>query len=164
MEIMELERLEIKRCLLSRDFGEVASYELHSFSDASFFGYGQCTYTRFTSTEGKVHCLFAMDKVHVAPLKQVTVPRLELTAAVVSAKISIFLERELKFPELKTYFWTDSKVVLGYINNESQRFQVYVANRIQQIRDLSEPTSWFHVKSEENPSDMASRGMSAGQF
>ena len=164
MEIMELEKLEIKRCLLPKDFGEVASYELHSFSDASFHGYGQCTYARFTSTEDKVHCSFVMGKARVAPLKQVTVPRLELTAAVVSAKISTFLERELKFPQLKTYFWTDSKVVLGYINNESRRFQVYVANRIQQIRDLSEPTSWFHVKSDENPSDMASRGMSASQF
>ena len=104
-----------------------------------FAGYGQCTYTRFTNTEGKVHCSFVMGKAHVAPLKQVTEPRLELTAAVVFAKISTFLERELKFPQLKTYFWTGSKVVLGYINNESRRFQVYVANRIQQIRDLSEP-------------------------
>jgi len=74
-----------------------------------------------------------MGKARVTPLKQVSVLRLELTAAVMSAKISKFLETELKYPLLKTYFWTYSKVVLGYINNESRRFQIYVVNRFSKF-------------------------------
>ena len=67
--------------------------QLHHFSDASSAGYGQCTYIRFTSVDEKVHCALVMGNSTVAPLKPVTIPRLELTAAVVSVKISSFLRR-----------------------------------------------------------------------
>jgi len=69
-------------------------------------------------------------------LKQITVPRLELAAATVSAKTSEFLRQELSYTDIKEHFWTDSRIVLGYVNNETKRFHVYVANRIQQICDV----------------------------
>ena len=67
-------------------------------------------------------------KTRVAPLKVMTIPRIELVAATLSVKISILLRKELKIPVNKEIFWTDSEVVLGYIRNESKRFKLFVAN------------------------------------
>jgi len=87
--------------------------------------------------EDKVHCSLVIGKSRVAPLKQTTVPRLELAAATVSAKTSEFLCQELSYVDIKEHFWTDSKIVLGYVNNEGKRFHVYVANHVQQIQDVT---------------------------
>ena len=161
-EIPALERLEVKRCFKPPDFNKLAKVELHHFSDACETGLGQCSYLKFVNEDGRVHCAFVMGKARVAPLKHVTVPRMELTAAVISAKVGKFLKDELKYSSISEYFWVDSKIVLGYVNNEAKRFNVFVANRVQQIRDLSEPSRWLYVKS--NPSDVASRGMEAKQL
>ena len=86
-ELHTLAQLKILRCYKPDHFGEPKSIELHSFSDASIGGYGQCSYVRMVSDQQKVHCSLVMAKSRVTPLKPVTVPRLELTAAVVSTKI-----------------------------------------------------------------------------
>ncbi|XP_053381691.1 uncharacterized protein LOC123540987 [Mercenaria mercenaria] len=124
-------------------------------------GYGQCSYLRLIDNKGQVNCSLLMSKARVAPLKPITIPRLELAAAVVSVKISVLLRQELQFPDALEYFWTDSKVVIGYVGNDSRRFHVYVANRVQQIRSHSDPSQWRYVESELNPADIASRGSSA---
>nr|XP_039259149.1 uncharacterized protein LOC120335650 [Styela clava] len=67
------------------------------------------------------------------------------------------LRRELNFVNIKETYWTDSKVVLGYVSNDSRRFHIYVANRVQEIRDHSEPNQWFYVDTKNNPADDASR-------
>ncbi|XP_051813869.1 uncharacterized protein LOC127536725 [Acanthochromis polyacanthus] len=100
-----------------------------------------------------------MGKARVAPTKVTTIPRLELSAAVVAARTASFLKRELEIQDLQEYYWTDSKVVLGYINNDARRFHVFVANRIQRIRSSTEPSQWRYVASEQNPADHASRGV-----
>nr|XP_039251003.1 uncharacterized protein LOC120328550 [Styela clava] len=163
-EILELERLKIPRCYKPEDFGRISSVELHSFSDASEIGYGQCTYLRLTNERGEIHCSFVMGKARVAPLKQITTPRMELTAAVISAKMSDLIVRELEYKDISVFHWVDSKVVLGYINNEAKRFLVFVANRVQQIHDLSKSDTWFYIDSSANPSDDASRGISAREL
>ena len=84
---------------------------------------------------GQVHCTLLIGKSRVAPLKFVSIPRLELTAAALSVKISKMLKKELDIHVDDEIFWTDSKVVLGYINSDARRFKVFVANRVQQIRD-----------------------------
>ena len=163
-ELHILEHLKIRRCYKPDDFGETVSAELHHFSNASQSGYGQCTYLRSMDNTKRVHCSLVMGKARVAPLKSVTIPRLELSAAVVSVRSSKWLERELAFPNVVEHFWKDSKVVLGYISNPSRRFHVYVANRIQEIHNRTNSVQWHHVESEENPADAASRGISALQL
>ncbi|XP_038074806.1 uncharacterized protein LOC119742710 [Patiria miniata] len=158
-----LQSLSIKRCYKPADFGEVQTAQLHHFSDASTCGYGQCSYLRLTNSEGRVHCTLVMGKSRVAPLKPVTIPRLELTAAVVSVRVSSFLKKELNL-NYEEFFWTDSSVVLGYIGNDSKRFHVFVANRIRLIRDVSSPSQWRHVDTKDNPADAASRGLTVRQL
>ncbi len=156
----QLENLKIRRCYKPDNFGDTKIAQLHHFSDASTEGYGQCSYLRLVNESNQVHCTLLMGKSRVTPLKAMTIPRLELTAAVVSVKVSTFLMRELQLKEdVEEYFWTDSKVVLGYISNDSRRFHVFVANRVSQIRDHSEPTQWGYVNTKENPADEASRGI-----
>ena len=123
-EITELEKLKVPRCFKKENFGPIKVAELHSFSDA---------YLRLVNQDNHAHCSFVIGKARVTPLKQKTIPRLELAAATTSAKTSKFLRTELTYQDITEYYHTDSQVVLGYITNESQRFHVYVANRVQQI-------------------------------
>ena len=137
-----------------------STVELHHFSDASEAGYGQCSYLKITDAHGQISSSLVMAKSRVTPSQPVTIPRLELMAAVLSLKIARFVDEELDYDDIKHIFWTDSKVGLWYISNEAKRFHVFVVNCIQQIRSFSEPSQWQHVHTSEKPADYTSRGMS----
>ena len=120
-------------------FSKVIDCSLHHFSDASQDGYGQVTYLRIVDEKGYVTCILAMAKSRIPPTKFVSSPRLELTAAALSIKVSTILRRELTIhPTIKEYFWTDSEILLGYVNNDTKRFKTYAANRVQLIRENSD--------------------------
>ena len=162
-DLKNLEKIQIPRCYCPENFGKILRTELHHFSDASSQGYGQCTYIRFVG-EDRVHCSLIIGKARVAPTKVVTIPRLELTAAVISAAVSSMLKEELELRVDKEYFWTDSQVVLGYVSNEARRFHVFVANRVQRIRETTNPQQWNYVDTSENPADHASRGLRVSEL
>ena len=105
-----------------------------------------------------------MGKARVAPRKTVSIPRLELVAAAVSVRVADVLKNELDYERIEEFYWTDSKVVLGFINNESRRFHVYVANRVQLIRDYTSPLQWRYVESASNPADEGSQDLNARHF
>ena len=159
-----LQEFSVARCYKPRNFGHVSKTELHHFSDASNKGYGQCSYLRLTNDQGQIHCSFVIGKSRVTPLKPVTIPRLELTAAITSVRVSEQLRKELPLENAEEIFWTDSKVILGYIANESRRFHVYVANRVQEIHDKTSPKQWRYVETKANPADEASRGLGAREI
>ena len=159
-DIFQLKSRTIPRCYKPKRFGEVINTSLHCFPDASDKGYGVGSYLRFVNEEGSIATSLVMGKSRVAPMKQISVPRMELTAAVVSVRVSRLLQKELTYPDLKTFFWTDSQAVLGYISNEARRFHTFVANRAQFIRDNSNIDDWHHVKTDDTPGDDASRGLS----
>ena len=138
-ELPLLSALHVRRCYKADDFSDQKEVELHHFSDASERGYGQCSYIRMIDKDGQVSTSLVMAKSRVTPSKPVTMPRLELLAAALSVKVAEFLDAELDYKSVKHYFWTDSKVVLGYIANKARRFHVFVTNRVQQIRNSSEP-------------------------
>ena len=151
--------ITVNRCFKPSNFKSVKEVTLHHFSDASEEGYGQVSYLRLVDTENKIQCAFLMGKSRVALLKFVSIPGLELTAATLSVKISKLIRVELQYNIDKEYFWTDSQVVLGYLQNESKRFKVFVANRIQIIKEHSDVGQWQYVASKDNPADYASRGI-----
>ncbi|XP_067947596.1 uncharacterized protein [Watersipora subatra] len=159
----DLPLVSIARCYKPTDFGTISKAEVHHFSDASNSGYGAVSYIRLVNSTSKVHCTLLISKAKVTPLKAVTIPRLELQAAVTATQMSAIIRCELGIDVTET-FWTDSQIVLGYIKNETKKFHAYVTNRIQQIRDRSNPSSWFYVPTSANPADHASRGLSAGQL
>ncbi|XP_038142217.1 uncharacterized protein LOC119784309 [Cyprinodon tularosa] len=163
-DLPSLANMEIPRCFIPAEFGQVKSFELHHFADASVNGYDACTYLRIINKSDEVHCCLVMAKSRVTPTAVMTIPRLELSAAVVAVRVSDLLRAELEIPDITEFFWTDSTVVLGYINNDAKRFQVFVANRIQRIKSSTRPEQWAYIPSEQNPADYASRGLTAEQL
>ncbi|XP_026094281.1 uncharacterized protein LOC113066585 [Carassius auratus] len=163
-DLHNLSLVKIPRCYVPSTFKDVQQYELHHFSDASVSGYGVCSYLRVVTKSGEVYCTLVMSKARVAPTKVTTIPRLELSAAVVATRTGDLLKRELELDGIREYYWTDSKVVLGYINNDARRFHVFVANRVQQIRTSTETSQWRYVASEQNPADHASRGLTVKEL
>ena len=157
--IVNLNNLTIPRCYKSSSLSEIVSVEMHHFSDGSFKAYGQCSYIRLVDVEGNIWCSLLMGKSRVSPLKSTTVPRLELTAALLSLRVSLFLKKELEYENVQHFYWSDSAVTLAYIRSRSKRFHVYVANRVQEIRENSDTSAWYYVPTRENPSDDASRGL-----
>ena len=97
----------------------------------------------------------------VAPSHATTVPRLELCAAVLGVEMVEMIIDELDIkPEAITYY-SDSRVVLGYITNETRCFYVYVSTRVERIRRASTPEQWRYVPTQQNPADLATRSVNA---
>jgi len=138
--------------------------ELHQVADDSSKWYGTVSYLRIIDEKHKIYCSFLYAKVRLAPLKTVSIPRLELMAATLAAQIDSFLCSELEFLQQQTsIFWTDSMSVLLMLNNTNTRFSVFVANRLTKI-EVSSPSQWRYVNSELNAADHVSRGLSASDF
>ncbi|XP_056272956.1 uncharacterized protein LOC130195451 [Pseudoliparis swirei] len=159
-----LATFKVKRCIKPMDFGEVRHAQLHHFADASEGGYGTVTYAQMLNHKKDIQVTLLLGKARVTPLKAVTIPRLELSAAVLAVRVDSMLKKELNLQLDSSVFWTDSTAVLKYLNNEDKRFHTFVANRISTIRETSEPSQWRHVSSKDNPADDASRGMKASDF
>ena len=96
----------------------------------------------------------------MTPLKPITIPRLKLAIALVSVTVSDMLSIELRYDEIEEVFWTDSKVVQANIHNNAHRFNTFVADRVQQIRERTVPEKCKYVDGKNNPADDASRGLS----
>jgi hypothetical protein len=86
---------------------------------------------------------------------------MELSAAVLATRLDKITREELSLPVDQSFFWTDSTCVLRYIENDTKRFQTFVANRVAAIRDSSSPSQWNYVDTQSNPADDASRGVPA---
>lgn len=158
-ELDRISELRVARCLVPVDMGKPVDIQLHHFSDASMTGYGSVAYLRIVGHDGRIHCSILLGKSRLAPLKVVTIPRLELSAAVVAVRLDKIIKCELDIPIGMTVFWTDSTSVLQYIQNESRRFQTFVGNRVAIIHENSSPHQWRHVDTTQNPADHASRGL-----
>ena len=161
-DLPKLSQFTIQRCLKPANFGNIVTSQLHHFSDTSEIGFGSVSCLRLSDDNGGIHCTILQGKSRLVPFKQVTIPRLELLAAVVSVQLDKVLKRELDFPLTeKSVFWTDSTSVLRYVRNETKRLHTFVANRIAIIRDGSDPDQRRHVSEDLNPGDDLSRGLSA---
>ena len=134
-KLKHIKRLHVRRYTKPDNFGKVVNVSLHHFSDASKSGYGQCSYIRMVNETGRVHCSLLLGKSRVVPKKFILVSRLKLNAAVLSVKMACVLKNELKLEKIKEWCWTDSRVVIGYIKNDSRRIKTFVANRVQQITE-----------------------------
>ena len=154
----KISSLTIDRCLIPISFQD-SYYELHAFCDASQRAYGCAIYIRCSNKEGKIHTALVCSKSRLCPRRAVTIPRLELQAAVLAVKLESSLRKAFSVSMPTSYFWSDSAIALAYIKNESKRFHTFVCNRVATIRNVSNPDQWHHVPGNQNPADLASRGV-----
>jgi hypothetical protein len=153
-----MSNLKIPRCVKSL-YSPNNPVQLHVFCDASEVGYGAVVYCRYTSSIERYYCTLVIAKSRVAPLKQISIPRLELSAAQLGVRLGESARRCMAVPIDSLTFWTDSTIVLYYIRNRQTRFSTFVANRLSTIHDLSRVEQWRYISSKSNPADLASRGV-----
>lgn len=139
------------------NYSEATSLQLHVFVDASTTAYAAALYWRAETEDGRVSLALIVAKARVAPLKLTSVPRLELQAAVLGAKMAAtVLEEHSKKPESKT-FWTDSKTVLTWLNTGARSYKPFVAHRIAAIEEFTRSNEWRWVPTKLNNADDATR-------
>jgi len=158
----KLNLLKVKRCI--KPSTAVVTTQMHHFCDASQYAYGVVSYLRSVDTDGQVSCNLLMSRSRLAPMKAMTIPRLELAAATLAVKFDKLIRHEMEITIDNSFFWTDSTIVLRYICNDDKRFHTFVANRVALIRENSTPKQWRHIDSQLNPADDASRGLNAEQL
>ncbi|UYV70997.1 hypothetical protein LAZ67_8001365 [Cordylochernes scorpioides] len=153
-----LKEIKIPRYLNSSS-SEIEELQLHGFCDASLNAYSAVFYlkTRFKIQKIKINLITS--KTKVAPLKTITIPRLELSAALLLAQLNQVILESFPFQPDKTFLWTDSQICIDWIRSDASRWKAFVSNRVSSIQNLTQITDWFHVSSQDNPAECASRGI-----
>ncbi|VDP86548.1 unnamed protein product [Echinostoma caproni] len=134
---------------------QAAKGELHLISDASETRYGAVAYVCWPHVNGERKTELLFTKARVAPFKCVSVPHIELTAAVIAVRIS----QQLRIFEDRFTFWNDSESVIHYVNNVSTRSSTLFSNRLRVLHEETKVHLWRYVKSADNPADYCSRGL-----
>ncbi|XP_037931291.1 uncharacterized protein LOC119666087 [Teleopsis dalmanni] len=139
------------------------SIQLHVFCDASQKAYGAAVCVRTKLMDGRLINRLLCSKSRVAPLKKQTIPRLELCSALFGATLMKKVKNNINH-DVATYYWTDSEIVLFWINSSSARHQKFIANKINAIQEISLHNQWRHVRSKNNPADLLSRSIKPAQL
>ncbi|XP_044582954.1 uncharacterized protein LOC123263974 [Cotesia glomerata] len=138
--------------------------QLHGFCDASKVGYGACIYIRSVNKRGNVLTKLVCSKSRVAPIKDVTIPKLELCGALLLAKLYKDTIPSFDFDISKVTFWSDSTIVLQWLKRSPDSLKVFEANRVTKIQTLCSKVEWRHVRTKDNPADCLSRGQLPSEF
>ena len=140
------------------------SSQLHRFSDASNDAYGAAVYLRTVDNAGNVQISLIMSKTKVAPLKPVSVHRLELQAALLLAQLVVALRDVRAFADLPVQCWTDSSITLAWLRKHASTWKLFVCNRVAENQELLPTHHWRHVPTLSNPADLASRGYTPAEL
>ncbi|XP_045500327.1 uncharacterized protein LOC123697818 isoform X1 [Colias croceus] len=131
---------------------------VHGFCDASTVAYAAAVYLRVVMNDRQIHTGLIAAKARVAPVKPVSLPRLELCGAVILSRLLKQVQEALRISNTQIFAWTDSKIVMAWLTGDPARWNVFVSNRVVEIIDNIGNKKWHHVTSENNPADIASRG------
>ncbi|XP_013193342.2 uncharacterized protein LOC106137125 [Amyelois transitella] len=156
-------KVKIKRWINTLS-SEINQITLHGFCDASIRAYAAVVYCRVITecNEVKTHLIAARTKV--APVRTISLPRLELSGAALLAKLLQKVSHAMRVPPKNVFAWTDSTIVLAWLSGEPNRWKPFVANRVVEIIEQVSSNHWFHVQSSSNPADVASRGSSISEL
>lgn len=153
-QLYAVEAIEIPRWIGTAP--ENTRMEFHGFCDASIKAYAAVVYCRI-EMNGVYHVNLLTSKTRVAPIKKITLPNLELCGAALLATLLSKVQASMQL-DATIYAWTDSTIVLDWLRSNTHK-QTFVANRISQILNHLKPHEWRHVRSKDNPADVASRGI-----
>jgi len=156
--LTELRRLQVPRCV--KFATDPHQTQIHGFCDTSQRAYGACIYIRMKLVENQFRTELLCSKSRVAPLKAVSLPRLELSAALLLSRLLNKVRESINITRMEVFLWSDSTITLNWISSPSRRWEAFVANRIGEIQRLTEIKNWRHITSPDNPADLLSRGLS----
>ncbi|KRZ47850.1 Transposon Tf2-6 polyprotein, partial [Trichinella nativa] len=157
-EIPSISEIRLPRCWLPAGTDCIKEVELHGYGDASEMAYGSAVYLKATTVSGETVVKLVMSKTRIAPVKRVTLPRLELMAALITARLISFVKTSLEIKFSKVVCWTDSQVALRWIQGDSYRWKPFVGNRVESILELTDAQWWRHCPTADNPADILTRG------
>ncbi|XP_073955668.1 uncharacterized protein [Choristoneura fumiferana] len=156
-EIPALTEVEVDRWIHTKE--DKNSIEVHGFCDASISAYAAVVYVRAIKPQGQIKVTLLTAKTKAAPLKQVSVPRLELCAAVLLSKLLNHVAKIMKLRKEQVFAWSDSQVALAWIKGDPVRWNPFVKNRVNEINEITVIQDWYYVNTKQNPADPASRGL-----
>ncbi|GFX03050.1 uncharacterized protein TNCV_4288331 [Trichonephila clavipes] len=156
-----LKRLKIPRFVLSENLESII---LYGFIDASEKGFGAVTYVSVIKNNGDRHSQLLCNKSKVAPLKTLTIPRLELSPCLLLSKLIRKVINALKMNLSQVILFSDSTIALSWINTPPHLLKTFVANRVAKIQELTVKFSWHHISSQNNPADLVSRCLSVSDL
>jgi hypothetical protein len=160
-DILNANCICVPRCIKIK---EAVKNILIGFSDASEGAFSGIIYLRSTSSAGEHSVKIVCAKTKVAPIKELTIPRLELCGALLLTKLMNRVQRALDLQEEEVYMFTDSTIVLCWLKADPSRWNTFVANRVREINSLGPTYIWNHISSKQNPADVASRGCTTNQL
>ncbi|XP_058456586.1 uncharacterized protein LOC131433982 [Malaya genurostris] len=155
-QITQLSQFKVDRFIFS---SKKKTKQLHCFADASKLAYGCCVYARTVDQDDTVKVQLISSKSRVAPLKRLSIPRLELCAALLAARLYCKVAQALEMEFDPVHFWSDSTVVLNWLRAPPYHWKTFVANRVSEIQTSTRSAEWKHVPGIQNPADLVSRGM-----
>ena len=153
-----LSTIQLPRCYFEAE--HTLTTELHGFSDASEAAYATVVYVRATYPNRSPTSRIVIAKTKVAPVRSVSMPRLELCGATLLAKVLTTVRQALDIPIKDVHAWSDSSIKIAWLDGSPKWYKTYVGNRIAAITDLISPSAWRHVPTAQNPTDCTSRGIS----
>ncbi|XP_011859248.1 PREDICTED: uncharacterized protein LOC105556757 [Vollenhovia emeryi] len=151
---------DLPKISISRWLGHSAevSCQIHGFADGSSRAYAAVVYLRLDSgNEPPRVCLLAA-KTKVAPVKTISIPKLELCGASLLVKLISHLRTAKFLTDVPVYAWSDSQIVLAWLRKHPSSWKTFTANRVSYIQTELPSASWAHVSTKENPADLATRG------
>ena len=163
-ELSALSNIRSPRCFALASQPMPAKVQVHTFVDASDVAYAAASYIRYTYPDGKTKTTLALAKARPAPIRKLTIPKLELKAAVQGVKLSQEIDKAIKVPISEHIFWSDSMNVLYWVRSPSRRFKTDIGTKVAEIHALTSGSQWRHVPGRINPADKPTRGMSAADL
>ena len=159
----ELENVSFEGCLLAGSGLEAPV--LCVFADASQETFGTCASVRQKRNDDVYNVKFIAAKSRVPPLKQLTIPRLELQAAVLASFLAKSTQEESRIQFGNVYFFTDSTITLAWIQSPSRSFKPFVSSRIiGEIQSDTDPSQWRHIPGDDNVAYDLSRGITTNEL
>ncbi|XP_049868256.1 uncharacterized protein LOC126368368 isoform X1 [Pectinophora gossypiella] len=161
-DLTNMSSIHIERNTMCKS--EHQTFQLIGFSDASNVAYGCAIYVRTIDMQGKVQMSLLCSKSRINPIapKQLTIPRLELNAALLLAKLASKVYNTISQKQIvnEVHLYTDSQVVLAWLKTDPIKLKSYIANRTKLITECTNNFNWSYIQTDKNPADCLSRGTS----
>lgn len=156
-DMLEINNIKFKRCVKPKDTAD-EQLMLIIFSDGSSNATGACAYSRWALNNGQYSCRLPLSKNQLAPIKKISIDRIEVCGALLNSRLKTFLLKQCRYKFIKCYHIMDSQIVHSIIQQESYRFNTFATSCMGEIQQNTNPNEWFWMESKYNIADWLACG------